>query len=609
MTLNINPMAPLMRAVTLALLAANCDGFATPARRPSRRAAAPTMALPGRLVGRASALALRGGGAVGVGAATALALRGGGGAVGVGGPLSLLPPVATLAVALGTKQVAVALLVGIWSGCLLLHSRNPAVALLRAVDMHVLDAVVDKEHATVILFNLLLGGTIGVVQKGGGAQGLARSLKRFAKDAKSCLATACGLAGLIFFDDYASILIVGNSFRPLVPALRVCREKFAALLHFVAVSVSASSPVSSWIGQQVGMVSAATAAVPPGAIPSAFVLTVRTLPYRLFPLALLAFVAANVASDRDFGPMRDAVARNEAAPAPGAAAAADGGAAPDAGALEPAPGTPLRALNALVPFGTIVAATLGGMVLDGRAALRAADPAAPAGVLAALSAGDSVLALLWGSLLGATSSVGLLLAQKILSLDVAVATFIEGMKDVVEPVIVLALAWALGGIIGAAGTADFIAGALLAGGLPAWALPASSSLLAYVISFATGSSFGTMGILFPLIGPLAWRLGGGDVAMLTHCFGALLGGSLFGNVFSPIADTTILTQLATRVPLADHVKTAGPYALLVGALCVVLGDVPVGLGLFGPLPALALIVAAQTAVLAAVGRKPPSAGK
>ncbi|KAH8075752.1 Na+/H+ antiporter [Aureococcus anophagefferens] len=597
--------APLMRAVTLALLAANCDAFATPARRPPRRAAA-TMALPGRLVGRASALALRGGGAVGVGAATALALRGGGGAVGVGGPLSLLPPVATLAVALGTKQVAVALLVGIWSGCLLLHSRNPAVALLRAVDMHVLDAVVDKEHATVILFNLLLGGTIGVVQKGGGAQGLARSLKRFAKDAKSCLATACGLAGLIFFDDYASILIVGNSFRPLVPALRVCREKFAALLHFVAVSVSASSPVSSWIGQQVGMVSAATAAVPPGAIPSAFVLTVRTLPYRLFPLALLAFVAANVASDRDFGPMRDAVARNEAAPAPGAAAAPDGGAALTL-ALEPA-GTPLRAPTPWCPLAPS-SRRRSAAWSSTAAPLRAADPAAPAGVLAALSAGDSVLALLWGSLLGATSSVGLLLAQKILSLDVAVATFIEGMKDVVEPVIVLALAWALGGIIGAAGTADFIAGALLAGGLPAWALPASSSLLAYVISFATGSSFGTMGILFPLIGPLAWRLGGGDVAMLTHCFGALLGGSLFGNVFSPIADTTILTQLATRVPLADHVKTAGPYALLVGALCVVLGDVPVGLGLFGPLPALALIVAAQTAVLAAVGRKPPSAGK
>ena len=300
----------------------------------------------------------------------ALGLRGGG-SFGLGGPLSLVPPAATLAVALQTKQVAVALLVGIWSGCLLLYGGNPGVALLRAFDSHILEAVVDREHATVILFNLLLGGTIGVVQKGGGAQGLARSLKRFARDAKSCLTTACGLAGLIFFDDYASILIVGNSFRPLIPALRVCREKFAALLHFVAVAVSASSPVSSWIGQQVGMVGAATAGVPAAAgLPSSFVLTIRTLPYRLFPLALLAFVAANVGLDRDFGPMKAAVDANVAAPAP---AADDGGGeqGPDMSSMEPAPGTPLRSVNALVPFGTIIAATLGGMVLDGTRAIRA----------------------------------------------------------------------------------------------------------------------------------------------------------------------------------------------------------------------------------------------
>ena len=186
---------------------------------------------------------------------------------------------------------------------------------------------------------------------------------------------------------------------------------------------------------------------------------------------------------------------------------------------------------------------------------------------------------------------------------------------------VLALAWALGGIIGAAGTADFIAAALTRGGLPAWALPASTSLLAYLISFATGSSFGTMGILFPLVGPLAWTLGGGDQKLLTHCFGAVLGGSLFGNallrrrnrsfprpthppqVFSPIADTTILTQLATKVPLTDHVRTAGPYALLVGGLCLVLGDVGVGLGLFPPVVGLGLIVAAQTAALRVFGKR------
>lgn len=532
----------------------------------------------------------------------ALALRGGG--VGLGGPLSLLPPVTTLSFALATKQVTPALLVGIWSGCLLLYDLNPLVALLRTLDTHIVNAVVDREHATVILFNLILGATIGLVQKGGGAQGLAASLKRFAKDARSCLATACTLAGLIFFDDYASILIVGNSFRPLLPALRVCKEKFAALLHFVAVCVSASSPVSSWIGQQVGMVSTATAGIPASAkLPSPFVLTLSTLPYRFFPLCLLAFVAATVSTGRDFGPMRNAVVASEQATT---VVDTDESESVDMGAMEPSPETPLRAINALVPFGTIIAVTLGGMILDGRHAVTMA-PGFVHGtrvtVMSALAKGDSVLALLWGSTLGCASALTLLLGQKILDLDTAMGTIMEGMKEVIEPIVVLALAWALGGIIGATGTADFIAKALTAGGLPAWALPASTSVLSYVISFATGSSFGTMGILFPLIGPLAWKLGGSDQRLLAHCFGAVLGGSLFGNVFSPIADTTILTQLATRVPLTDHVRTAGPYAALVGGLCLLLGDLPVGLKLWGPLPAVGLIIAAQSLVLRVIGKR------
>ena len=101
---------------------------------------------------------------------------------------------------------------------------------------------------------------------------------------------------------------------------------------------------------------------------------------------------------------------------------------------------------------------------------------------------------------------------------------------------------------------------------------------------------------------MAWELGGGDQRLLTHCFGCVLGGSLFGNVFSPIADTTILTQLATRVPLTDHVRTAGPYAALVGGLCLLLGDLPVGLKLWGPLPAVGLIIGAQSLVLRLIGQ-------
>ena len=269
---------------------------------------------------------------------------------------------------------------------------------------------------------------------------------------------------------------------------------------------------------------------------------------------------------------------------------------------------PSAARTCFFSLSTIIAGTLGGMVLGGRADI-AAQPGfvkgTPISLVQALSNGDSVVALLWGSTLGMLSAMMLLLGQKLLDLSTAMETFVKGMGDVIEPIIVLSLAWALGGIITATGTADFIAQGLTAGGLPAWGLPAITTILSYLISFATGSSFGTMGILFPLIGPLAWQLGGGDVNILKHCFGCVLGGSLFGNVFSPIADTTILTQLATRVPLQDHVATTVPYAALIGILAIVLGDLPIGLGLYGPFVAIGAIIAAQTAFLSIFGKKPP----
>jgi len=329
------------------------------------------------------------------------------------------------------------------------------------------------------------------------------------------------------------------------------------------------------------------------------------LPYRLFLLAILAFVVALLATDKDFGPMQKAVAASNAA-APAAASTSGGDGGVSMGGLAPDPGTPLRAANALLPFAAIVAATLAGMTLDGHAALIAKGATSAPGLVASLSAGNSVLGLLWGSTTGMLTAMALLLGQKILTLSAVMETFVAGMKDVLEPVIVLALAWSLGGIIGLTGTADFIAKGLLAGGLPLWALPSITSVLAYAISFATGSSFGTMGILFPLIGPLAWTLGGGSLPVLLHCFGAVYGGSLFGNMFSPIADTSILTCLATKTKLQDHVATSAPYCGLVALLCLVLGHLPIGLGLYGPFVALAAVVAAQTGVLVLFGKTPAS---
>jgi Na+/H+ antiporter NhaC len=279
------------------------------------------------------------------------------------------------------------------------------------------------------------------------------------------------------------------------------------------------------------------------------------------------------------------------------------------GALDPAPGTPLRAVNALVPFGIVLAASFGGMVFQGLAAI-AAMPAAvrPAvSIVNSLRYADSVSALIWGSTFGWLAAMVLVLSQRLLKLEEAMGAWIVGAKEVLEPMIILVLAWSLGSVIKDVGTAEFLASALQTG-LPAWALPACIAALCYAISFASGSAIGTMGIVFPLVGPLAMRLGGGSLSFLHQCFGAIMGASIFGNLCSPLGDTSILTALATRCSLQLHISTVIGYTCLVALIALIFGDLAVGLGLYGPLAALGVCTALMTAIKLLVGR-PVEGGK
>lgn len=454
-----------------------------------------------------------------------------------------------------------------------------------------------------------LGGTIGLVQRSGGAVGLANLVKPLFTSRRRGLVSTAALGSLVFFDDYSSILIVGNSLRPLIAAVRISRAKLAFISHAVGVCLASLSPVSSWVGLQLGYLAATYEQL--GALGGAgaafgqadpFVGFLTTLPVRYFPLSMLAYVAIVAATATDHGPMAAEEANAaRAADALEARAAAAGGVAasvsidladaeqPGAslGPTDPRPGTPLRSRNALIPFSTVVVVAACGMLVQGATAV-AALPAAirpPLTLVTALRYADSVTALVWGSAAGWLASLGLCLSQRLLSVDEAMQAWVGGIKDVLEPTIVLLLAWALGHVIADVGTATFLARALQAG-LPAWGLAALVSLLSYVISFACGSSFGTMGILFPLVGPLALAVGGGDFAFVHRCFGAVMGGSLLGNVCSPISDTTILASLATRTPVDAHVKMSTPYVALAGLVALVFGDLAVGLGAYPPLAAI-----------------------
>jgi len=417
--------------------------------------------------------------------------------------------------------------------------------------------------------------------------------------ANSALACTWALCALIFFDDYSSILIVGNSLRPALPALRVAPERFALIVHIMGVLLASLSPISSWVGLQIGYVSSVFKQL--GRTDEPFVATMATIPYRFFPLLLLALLPLLLLSNRHIGPMADLPPLPPPQPSSSSSNGQAGGSGDALGALEPKPGTALRPINALLPFGTIVVVTFAGMLLDGAAKVAAAADGPPLTLLSALSAADSINALVWASAAGWLVTLALVLSQRLLTLSEAMEAWMEGMKDVLEPTFVLLLAWALGAVIEHVGTATFLAQSLHSG-LPRWALPPLVSLLAHAISYACGSSFGTMGIILPLVGPLAHSLGGGETDYLLHCIASVLGGATFGNLCSPISDTTILTVLATRCDLQAHVNTITPYTSLIAALALALGNIPVALGLYGPLTALALGTLAIGGLLAVFGK-------
>ena len=521
----------------------------------------------------------------------------GGGAVGWA---SVTPPIVALVASVALQQVIVALLLGIYVGCLVLSGGAPVQALLRVFDTYLIRAFNAEGHAGVLLFTFLLGGTIGLVQKAGGGLALALLLQRYMKSAKSALLSAWALCGLIFFDDYSSVLIVGNSLRPALAALGVAAERFAVVVHTMGVTLASLAPVSSWVGLQIGYVASLFDQL--GLDGDPFVFTMRTLPYRFLPLFATLMLPLFLVSGRDFGPL--AAWPN---PSPAAAAAAsieaDGGV--DAGPLEPKPGTKLRAVNALLPFATIVAVTFGGMLADGASKLRAKDPAAALTLVAMLSESDSINGLIWASASGWLVTMFMVVGQRILDLHEAMDAWMIGMKDVLEPTFVLLLAWALGDVIAQCKTADFLAG-ILNEGLPRWALPALIAILSHVISYACGSSFGTMGIILPLVGPVAMKVGGSDDKdYLLHCVASVLGGSIFGNLCSPIADTSILTVLATGCDLQAHIATVTPYALLAAAVALFAGSIPVAAGLYGPLTALAVGTAVLGATVWLAGEPSP----
>jgi Na+/H+ antiporter NhaC len=501
------------------------------------------------------------------------------------GWLSVVPPLLAIALALVFKDVLLSLFAGLLSGALFLYGWDPLAAFARSIDTFIVPALADPDRASILVFSTLLGGMVGIISRSGGTQGIVDRISHLATTARRGQVATWLMGVLIFFDDYANTLIVGSTMRPITDRLRISREKLAYIVDSTAAPIASIVPISTWIGFEVGLIAAAFTQLDlPYNAYSAFI---GSIVFRFYPLLALVFGFAVAFSCRDFGPML--AAEKRASTSGNVVGETDVPLSDfDESVLAPPDSTPRRAINALLPVSTVIAVTIIGLFLTGAAEVERADFAHTGEWLREVfSNADSFRSLLWASLSGVGTALLLPLAQRILTVRDATAAMVHGFRAMLLALIVLLLAWSLGDACGRLHTADYLV-ELLSGTMPPQIVPALVFVLSAATAFATGSSWGSMGILMPLVIPICHGMStsaGYDVGgetyylLLLGTISSVLAGSVWGDHCSPISDTTILSSMGSGCDHIAHVRTQMPYALTVGAIAILVGDLPTAFGL------------------------------
>jgi len=492
------------------------------------------------------------------------------------GWFSILPPLLAIALALIFREVVTALFAGVWLGALAVAGFNPISGTGRLIDQFVVPAVADPDHASIMVFTLLLGAMVGLIARNGGTFGIVEAVAPLARTPRRGKVATWAAGMAIFFDDYANTLIVGNTMRPITDRLKISREKLAYLVDSTAAPVAALVPVSTWVGYEISLIgdglTIAAEQNPAGAeillAMSPFAIFVETIPYLFYPLLALVFVFMTSVAERDFGPMADAeirAARGEGLFRKGANLATD----TSAEDMQPKEGVTHRWMNAALPVITVVVVVLIGLYTSGRA-----EVGPEAALREVFGEAESYKSLLWGSLGGVLVAIALSLGQKLLTLEECVESAVGGMRAMMIAMMILVLAWSLGSVTEAIGTSSFLA-MLLSDRVAIELIPVIVFVTSAAMAFATGTSWGTMAIMLPVVIPLTAALGGPDVypggpagGIMLGGIASVLAGAIFGDHCSPISDTTVLSSTASACDHVDHVRTQLPYALsvaLVGA--------------------------------------------
>jgi Na+/H+ antiporter NhaC len=490
--------------------------------------------------------------------------------------LSVLPPVVAIILALITRETLVSLFAGIWIGVTILKS-NLVDGFLTTLDTYLVGSLADTSHASIILFTLGFGGMIGVISANGGMRGIVDIAVRHAKTRRQGQVMTVIMGVIVFFDDYANTLLVGNMMRPLTDKLRISREKLSYLVDSTAAPVASLAIISTWSIFQMSLLNGPYEQF--GVTENPYITFIRSIPYSFYCLLTLVFILINTITRREYGPMYKAEHRavlTGAVMRPGANPMADTSQI-DA---EDSYSKSSHWTNSIIPIIAVVFIAMLGLVVTG---MRTLEEGMDPSIRNIIGGADSYAALMWGSYSAGIIAIILTVSKRLLSLQKALNAWMNGARSMLLGCAVLILAWTLGKVSEDLGTAQFLV-EISSNFLTPHILPAVVFLTAAGISFSTGTAWATMSILVPIVMPMAIQLLQGTpnevVAspIFVSTFAAILSGSVLGDHCSPISDTTILSSIASGSDHIDHVRTQLPYALTVGAIALSVGYLFIGFG-------------------------------
>ena len=486
----------------------------------------------------------------------------------IGSFWAFMPAIIAIVLALITKQVYVSLFLGIFVGAMMYAWGNPLQALFTLYQV-----MSEKVGANtpIIVFLIVLGILVVLMQKSGGARAYGEWAGKKIKSKGGALAATAGLGCLIFVDDYFNCLTVGSVMRPVTDKFKISRSKLAYIIDATAAPVCIIAPISSWAAAVSGELDG-----------DGLMVFISTIPFNIYALLTLIMVFTLCFFNVNFGKMK----RNDiVAEETGDVHAGIDPENKDEENFKTNSKGKVRHL--LIPVIILISCCIGGMLYTGFfynwETHAIGTEIQSANVIEAFSNCDAGMSLAIGSTIALVIIATYYMIARVVTFKEFTSSFTEGFKAMVPAILILTFAWSISGIMGAKGgyldAQAFVENNLSNSNFPLFLFPAIFFILAGLIAFATGTSWGTFGVLVPIAVTI---LGGsGTLAVLT--VSATLGGAVFGDHVSPISDTTILASAGAQCDHIDHVRTQLPYAAiiaiisviayLIAGLCVSLGSV------------------------------------